>query len=253
MVYTVKQLAKASGVSVRTLHWYDEIGLLEPAHIGDNNYRYYEKEQLLRLQQILFFKELGFKLDAIQKLLMQNNFDMLLALYKHKRILNDDICRKNQLIETVEKTILHLKGKLKMTNEELYKGFDLSRQKEYEQYLVEYHGTEAENLLFESKKRTTKWGTEQWDDIKSRGDAIHKALAKEIDAGSQPESDRVQTIIQQHFEITNEFYKVTKDVYIGLTSLYADHPDFKKFFDVYHPKMIEFLGEAMRFYANKNL
>jgi DNA-binding transcriptional MerR regulator len=181
MAYTVKKLAKISRISVRTLHWYDEIGLLKPAHHGSNSYRYYEEEQLLRLQQILFFRELGFNLNDIQKLLSQNDFDNIKALSAHRRILEQDIDRKNSLMATIDKTIQHLRGKQTMSDKELYHGFDLTRQKEYEQYIVKYHGTAAEDLLFASKKRTAKWDKDEWDDVKNQGDAIHKALAIAID------------------------------------------------------------------------
>ena len=80
MAYTVKELAKISGISVRTLHWYDEIGLLKPAYHGANSYRYYEEAQLLLLQQILFFRELEFNLNDIQKLLSQNDFDNIISI-----------------------------------------------------------------------------------------------------------------------------------------------------------------------------
>lgn len=87
MTYTVNKLAKLSGVSVRTLHFYDEIGLLKPAYLGDNNYRYYEEEQLLMLQQILFFRELGLPLSDIQRIVNSNDFDKIDALKSHKHIL----------------------------------------------------------------------------------------------------------------------------------------------------------------------
>jgi len=253
MAYTVTQLAKISGVSKRTLHWYDKIGLLTPAYHGINNYRYYENEEMLLLQQILFFKELGFKLTDIQKLLSQDNFDKIKALQAHKKILNEDIVHKNNLISTINKTILYLKGKQKMSKEELYHGFDHAKQKEYEQYLVKYRGTAAENLLMESKKRTAKWDKNEWDNVKNEGDLIHKALAKSIDIGLKPDCDKVQKIIHQHYQLQGRFYELTKEIYIGLTELYAEHPAFKTLFEKYHPKLIEFLSKAIRFYANKNL
>lgn len=253
MAYTVKQLAKISGVSVRTLHWYDEIGLLKPAYQGANGYRYYEERQCLRLQQILFFRELGFPLNDIQKLLMQGDFDHIKALEAHKQILESDINRKNQLTATIDKTIQHLRGKYKMSSEELYYGFDSNRQKEYEQYLVESRGLRAEKLLEQSRKHTAKWDKEEWDNVKNEGDAIHKELAQAIDKGLVPSSKEVQAIIHRHYLMISRFYDPTKEVYVGLTDLYIEHPDFKKFFDVYHPKMIEFIGEAIRFYANQNL
>jgi DNA-binding transcriptional MerR regulator len=253
MRYTVKQLAKISGVSVRTLHWYDSIGLLKPAYIGANNYRYYEGEELLLLQQILFFRELGLPLNDIQKLLAQNDFDKLQALKAHKVVLEQQINRKNQLIDTIDKTILRLEGEQAMTDTELYYGFDSAKQKEYEQYLVEYKGLKAEKLLMESKRRTAKWNQDQWDNVKQEGDAIHKALAELIDKNFSPESFEVQQITHRHYQMIERFYHPTKEVYIGLTELYQEHPDFRKFFEVYHPQMVEFIGHAMRFYAEKNL
>ncbi|MFZ0566324.1 MAG: MerR family transcriptional regulator [Chlamydiales bacterium] len=89
MAYTVTKLAKISGVSVRTLYWYDEVGLLKPAYYGSNGYRYYEEEQLLMLQQILFFRELGFELKQIQKILNRSDFDKIIALSSHRKVLHD--------------------------------------------------------------------------------------------------------------------------------------------------------------------
>lgn len=253
MAYTVKQLAKISGVSVRTLHWYDEIELLKPAFHGANGYRYYEEKQMLLLQQILFFRELGFDLTDIQKMLSQSDFDNIKALQAHRETLEKDIDRKKALIITIDKTLMHLKGEQIMSDKELYAGFDSARQKEYEQYLVKYHGTKAEDLLFASRKKTAKWDKDEWDDVKNMGDAIHKDLAKAIDQGLSADCDEVQAIIHRHYQMIERFYEPNKEIYIGLTELYVQHPDFKKFFDVYHPDMITFIGAAMRFYANKNL
>ncbi len=253
MRYTVRKLAKISGVSVRTLHWYDETGLLKPSFYGANGYRYYEEEQLLLLQQILFFRELGFSLKDIQNLLSQGDFDKIHALHAHRKILAEEINRKNNLLLTIDKTILHLRGNQTMTNEELYYGFDSARQKEYEQYIVKYRGMASEERLLESKKRTAKWGKDEWDDVKNQGDEIHKALAEVMNQGFMPESEQVQAIIHRHYQLQGRFFDLTKEVYIGLTELYAQHPDFQKFFDVYHPDMIGFIGKAMRLYAEKNL
>lgn len=253
MAQTVKKLAKISGVSVRTLHWYDEIGLLKPAYIADNGYRYYEEEQMLILQQILFFKELGFNLNDIKKLLSQNDFDHIKALCAHKKTLEEEIQRKSHLLLTIDKTINHLKGKQTMKNEALYFGFDSARQKEYEQYIIKSYGSSAETLLEQSKNRTAKWDKDEWDDVKNQGDAIHKDLAKAIEQGLKPDSEVVQKIIHRHYLLQGRFYDLTPDVYIGLSELYAQHPDFKKFFEVYHPKMIKFIAAAIQFYVNKNL
>lgn len=152
MSYTVKELAKISGVSVRTLHWYDEIGLLKPAYHGANRFRYYEEEQLLLLQQILFFRELGFKLDDIQKVLESDDFDKVRALQTHRQNLEKNLDHTKGLIETIDKTIDHVRGKQKMKDKDLYNGFDAAKKKKLEKYILKYQGTVAEDTVLESVK-----------------------------------------------------------------------------------------------------
>src|SRR5581483_11843621 len=126
MAYTVKQVAKMSGVSVRALHFYDEIGLLKPACYGRNGYRFYEEPQLLTLQQILFYRELGFELKKIQGLLGRPSFQKLAALQSHREALNKKLARTRQLVETIDKTIQHLKGKKKMKSRQMFAGFSVA-------------------------------------------------------------------------------------------------------------------------------
>lgn len=123
MVYTVKKLAKISGVSIRTLRFYDEIGLLKPAYYGDNNYRYYEEEQLLMLQQILFYRELSFPLNDIQKIINSDDFNKIDSLISHKQVHAQNLNRTKKLIKTIDQTIAHLRGKITMRDEELFVGF----------------------------------------------------------------------------------------------------------------------------------
>lgn len=108
MVYTVKKLSEMSRVTVRTLHFYEEAGLLKPAYYGANGYRYYEETKLLQLQQILFFKELGFTLKQIGKVLGKSDFDQLAALYTHKKALSREWEKIGCLLHIIDKTIKHL-------------------------------------------------------------------------------------------------------------------------------------------------
>src|SRR6188508_2406181 len=107
MAYTVKQVAAMSGVSVRTLHFYDETNLLKPSHIGANGYRFYEEPQLLALQQILFYRELGFELKQIKAILGRADFEKVAALQSHRKLLQRNLTRTRKLIETIDKTIKH--------------------------------------------------------------------------------------------------------------------------------------------------
>lgn len=126
MPYTVKQVAGMSGVSVRALHFYDETGLLKPANVGANGYRFYDEAQLLRLQQILFYRELGFELKQIKRILSQRDFEIIAALESHRKVLEENLRRTRTLIETIGKTIQHLKGKKKMKTEEMFVGFSVA-------------------------------------------------------------------------------------------------------------------------------
>src|SRR3954470_24937218 len=122
MAYTVKQLAVMSGVTVRTLHFYDEMALLKPAYTKENGYRIYQEPQLLMLQQILFYRELGFELKRIKEILSRRKFEKVAALKSHRKVLEKNVTRTRTLIETIDKTIRHLKGAKKMKGEELFDG-----------------------------------------------------------------------------------------------------------------------------------
>ena len=130
MAYTVKQVAKMSGVSVRTLHFYDETGLLKPARQSANGYRLYEEPQLLMLQQILFYRELGFELKDIKGILGRADFEKVAALQSHRKVLQENLARTRTLIETIDKTIKHLKGTKKMKSEEMFLGFNVAAGKD---------------------------------------------------------------------------------------------------------------------------
>ena len=126
MAHTVKQVAAMSGVSVRTLHFYDETGLLEPAYIGANGYRFYEERQLLALQQILFYRELGFELKEIRRILGRPDFQRLDALRAHRESLEESLARTRRLLETIDRTIDHVEGGKPMTGEEMFAGFTVA-------------------------------------------------------------------------------------------------------------------------------
>src|SRR5438477_12325487 len=120
MAYSVKQMAQMSGVSVRTLHFYHETGLLLPALCRANGYRVYEEAQVLTLQQILFYRELGFELKQIKQILGQPRFDIIAALQSHRQVLEKNLARTRTLIETIDKTLSHLKGTKKMKTEDMF-------------------------------------------------------------------------------------------------------------------------------------
>jgi DNA-binding transcriptional MerR regulator/uncharacterized cupin superfamily protein len=115
---------------VRTLHFYDETAVLRPAYTKANGYRIYEEPQLLMLQQILFYRELGFELKRIKEILSQRKFQKVGALKSHRQVLEKNVERTRTLIETIDKTISHLKGTKKMKSEELFTGFSVGAGKD---------------------------------------------------------------------------------------------------------------------------
>ena len=123
---TVKRVAAMSGVSVRTLHFYDEMGLLKPARYGANGYRFYQETELLALQQILFYRELGLGLKQIKEILGQAGFEIADALRSHRKVLQESLARTRRLIETLDKTLSHVKGRRKMKSDEMFAGFSVA-------------------------------------------------------------------------------------------------------------------------------
>jgi MerR family transcriptional regulator, thiopeptide resistance regulator len=253
MKYTVKKLAKISGNSVRTLHFYDEIGLLKPAYYGDNGYRYYEEEQLLMLQQILFFRELGFQLNQIQSIICSPDFSKIEALQSHRHILLQKTERTQMLIQTIDKTIARLKGVTKMSDHEMYAGFDSAKQKEYEEYLVKRYGNSAQALIAQSKENIKNWKKDDWAKLKKESEDINRELVSAINRKYKADTSGVQSIIQRHYQMIKQFYTPTKEVYISLGQLYIEHPDFRKLYDSIHPSLGEFLAEAMKIFAERKL
>lgn len=203
MSYTVKKLAKLSGVSIRTLRFYDTIGLLKPAYYGANHYRYYEEEQVLMLQQILFYRELSFPLNDIRRIISSDDFNKIDALLSHKQILAQNLDRTKKLIKTIDQTIAHLRGKITMRDEELFAGFAhrfafdsfvTAFEPGNEQMLDQYF---AANLIMFNHAMAKQLDL---NDLKSRLPTIHsifKDLKSEI-KDIITDEDRIAFRVEQH-------------------------------------------------------
>lgn len=144
MAYTVKRVAAMSGISARTLRFYDQTGLLKPAYTNANGYRMYKEPQLFMLQQILFYRELGFELKRIKEIVGQRKFAKIAALKSHRQVLEKNVTRTRTLIETIDKTIEHLKGTKKMKSEELFVGFGVAAGKDRFNAGFRHEGTEID-------------------------------------------------------------------------------------------------------------
>ncbi len=252
MVYTVTKLAKLSGVSVRTLHWYDEVGLLKPAYYGSNGYRYYKEEQLLILQQILFFRELGFELKQIGEVLGRNDFDKMVALSSHRQVLEKNMQKTRGLIETIDKTIKHLKGIKKMEEKEMFSGFSKEKQMEYEQEVINRFGDKGEAHIEESKQNMKKWSKTDEANFKQEFSDICKELAHLLEQNSKADDQAVQSVIHRHFLWLSKCWTPTRESYAGHGQFIADS-ELRKAYEVYHPQLPEFITEAIVIFANQEL
>lgn len=252
MAYTVKEVAVLSGVSRRTLHFYDEAGLLKPAYHGRNGYRYYEEPQLLMLQQILFYRELGFELKQIKRILGRRDFEKIAALESHRKVLRKNLARTRTLIQTIDKTIEHLKGKTKMKTEELFAGFDAEQQAGHEQYLIDRFGEGAKTNIAQSKTRVKHWTKADWEKSGTAFNAICQDLVGAMQRGLAPASPGVQAVIRRHFEWLKQFWTPHRESYSGHGDLIVDS-DLRKAYEAHDPKLPEFASAAMKAFAQTQL
>jgi DNA-binding transcriptional MerR regulator len=246
--YTVKQLARLSGVSVRTLHHYDDIGLLKPAFVGENRYRYYGRDELLRLQDILFHRELGVPLKEIARALDHDGRDRLAMLEEHRGWLLDRVQRSRQLIRTIDRTIAALKGNGQMSDTDLYKGFSPEKQAEYEEWLVERYGPGMRERIEAGRAKLAAVGEDGRRDMLAELASIETSLAEAQRSGTPPEDETVKPLIARHQAWVETMWDQpsTLSSYAGLADLYASHADFRSRYEAIAPGFSDWLTSAMR-------
>jgi len=251
--YTVKQLARLSGVSVRTLHHYDEIGLLKPSFLGENRYRYYGREELLRLQDILFHRELGVPLQEIARLLATDGGDRVAILSRHREMLAERVERSRQLLTTIDRTIAELTGAGKMKDEDLYHGFAPEKQAEYEAWLVDNYGDGMRERIKQSKAGVAKMGKDGMAAALAEGEAAQAALAERFVAGADAGSAELDPLLDRHRAWISRMWSrdCAREGYAGLADMYLAHPDFRTNFDKHGTGFTDWLADAMKAYAER--
>lgn len=251
--YSVKELARLAGVSVRTLHHYDEIGLLKPAFTGENRYRYYGDDELLRLQQILIHREMDIPLAEIGAILDAPGFDRLEALQKQRLRLEDMAKRYAGMVRTIDRTIAHLKGEREMQDDELYSGLvSLEKQAEYEAWLVDRYGPDMKGWIKTSRKAMADMsGAEraEWmDELK----AIEQGLAEAMRHGLPPQAMALDPLIEGHrrWVAISWGQECPPAAYAGLADNY-DHPDFRARYEAIQSGFADYLIAAMKAWARR--
>lgn len=239
----VSEVAKLSGVSVRTLHYYDEIGLLPPSLVNEKGYRYYEDGDIERLQEILFFRELDFSLKEIARILSRPDYDRREALERQKHLL---ALRRDRISDLIALLDANLRGEKRMS----FKEFDM---KDIEQAKSEY-GREAmerwgsTDSYAESAKKTARYGAADWERITAQSNELTTQFAALV--GTNPQSREAQDLVrawQQY--ISENFYTCTDQMLAGLAEMYVADERFRKSIDKAGEGSAAFMRDAIRHYC----
>ncbi len=250
MTYTVNQLAKLAGISVRTLHYYDEIGLLKPSFAKANGYRCYGEKQLVKLQQILFFRELEFPLEKIKQIMQSPRFDSVAALADQQKLLELKQKKIERLIKTITKTIQSLKGGGYMNNDDKYSAFnDPTYQKYKEEVEQRWGNTEAYK---QSIERVGKMSKVELDRVKAEAEEITQSTATLQIQGFSPTSPEVQKQINRFYRHLHNFYDPSYEMFKGLGQMYVDDPRFTAVYEKHAKGFAKYMRDAMAFYADEH-
>ncbi len=242
MKMRIKEFAEFTGVSVRTLHYYDEIGLLTPAFVDrSTGYRFYDEQSLLRMQEILFYHELDFSLKSIGEILSSPNYDKTAALKEQKHLLTLKKERLERLISAIDGAV---KGENVMT------AFDNS---EFEKYRVEVQEKWGKTDAYkEHAERTKNYSKQKWNDLAEGMDHIMAEFAVCMKNGETPDSAGAQNLVktlQNH--ITENYYLCTNEILAGLGQMYVADERFKSNIDKHADGTAAFICEAIEVYCSK--
>lgn len=244
MGHTIGEVAALASVSVRTLHHYDEIGLLTPSLRTEGGYRIYTDDDLTALQQVLFFKELGFGLSEIARIVRDPRFDRLEALRMQHRMLTDKSTQLRRMLQAVDDAIDATEGGVRMDAKDMFEAFGDFDPKEYEKEAEErWGGTDA---YAESRRRTKRYTKQDWIEIRAEADAVTAALAALLDEGVSPEDPRAMDLAEEHrLQIDRRFYPCSREMHVGLGEMYVADARFAANYDKIRPGLARYMRDAI--------
>lgn len=243
MAYTVSEVARLAGVTVRTLHHYDRIGLLRPAGRSEAGYRLYHDADCARLQQILFYRELGFGLEQIREAMEAPDFDRDEALHRQRALLAARRAHLSAMIGAVDDAIAAQERGVTMTGEEMLEVFGDFDPTAYEDEVRErWPGREYD----ESRRRTSRYDAARWREIKAEADGIARRLAECLAAGDDPRSSKVADLAEEHrLHIDRWYYPCSHQIHAGLGEMYVADPRFAAYWDAFAPGLAGFVRDAI--------
>ncbi|MEF3301965.1 MerR family transcriptional regulator [Paenibacillus sp. GYB003] len=250
MEYTVQKLGRMAGVSTRTLRYYDEIGILKPARINSSGYRIYGQPEVDRLQQILFYRELGVSLDSIRQLVTAPSFDGARALREHREKLLDKRKQLDALIANVEKTIAATEGRTTMTDKEKFEGFKQKliddNESKYGKEIREKYG---DDVVDRSNAKLKNMTQEEHERLTRLADEVIATLTEACKTGD-PAGELAQKAADLHKQwLTFYWSEYSKEAHAGLAQMYVDDDRFKAYYDRHRPGAAEFLRDAILIYT----
>ncbi|MBN2981386.1 MULTISPECIES: MerR family transcriptional regulator [Cohnella] len=250
MEYTVQKLGQLAGVSTRTLRYYDAIGILKPARINSSGYRIYGQAQVDRLQQILFYRELGFGLDRIKQIVTDPAFDPAQALQQHRKHLLDKRKQLDALIANVEKTIALSEGRMTMSDKEKFEGFKRRMIEDNEQkYGAEVRAKYGDETVDQSNQKLMNMTPEQHEEVTRLAAEVQTTLAEAFRTGD-PAGELAQKAADLHKRwLTYYWSGYSKEAHAGVAQMYVDDERFKAYYDEKQPGTAEFLRDAILVYT----
>jgi DNA-binding transcriptional MerR regulator len=246
---SISEVAQLAGVSVRTLHHYDEIGLLVPSARSENGYRRYSDDDLRRLLSVIVFKQLGFALEAIERLLDDPAIDRVRALEDQRAVVSTQIGEKQAVLRAIDAALeMERKGTLIMTKDIFN---DAEKHREFEAEAKERWGhTEAYKISMERAKDYTP---EDWAKIKAEREAIAARLGTLMAEGKAPSDDVVLDVVEEHrAHLERWFYPCSKAMHRGLGRMFADDPRFASNFEKIRPGLAAFIAAAFEAHATRD-
>lgn len=250
MEYTVQKLGQMAGVSTRTLRYYDEIGILKPARINSSGYRIYGQNEVARLQQILFYKELGVSLETIKKIVISPNFDADKALREHREKLLEKRMQLDLLILNVDKTIASTEGGITMSDQEKFEGFKQKmidgNEKKYGKEVREKYG---DDVVDKSNQKVKGMTDDQYEEVTKLANEVRETLQAAFQTGD-PTGELAQKAADLHRQWIGYYWpSYTKEAHAGVAQMYVDDERFTAYYDKEQPGTAEFLRDAIHIYT----
>jgi DNA-binding transcriptional MerR regulator len=240
-VRTVSEVSELTGVTIRTLHHYDEIGLLAPSARSEAGYRLYSYDDLTRLQEVLGWRALGFSLAEVRKLLDDPHHDRGVALRRQRELIDHDIERLSATARALEAAIAAHELGTKLEEKTMFDGFDAS---EYEDEVRERWG--HTKSYRESRRRTAEYGEQDWNTIRSEWDAILDDFVGMFEVGEVATGERARAVAERHRQhISKWFYPCSVQMHRGLGEMFVADERFARNYERRAPGLAVFVRDAI--------